>query len=53
MTDMKTKQSSRRTYMAPGMSVKPIELELDFLSSTANAGQLNDMDPNELYDESF
>ena len=52
MTDMKTEQSSRRTYVAPGMSVKPIEQEWGFLASTAGS-QLQDMDPNGIYEEDF
>ena len=52
MTDMKTEQSTMRTYVAPDTSVRQIKMELSFLASTAGA-TLGDMDPNDLYDEDF
>ena len=52
MIDMKTAQSTRRTYEAPDTSVDLIEQERSILSA-ANPGQLKDMDPNEMYDEDF
>ena len=41
---------TKRTYVAPGMSVREIKMEQCILS-TANPGSLDDMDPNELYNE--
>ena len=49
---MKTEMLTQRTYVAPAMSVREIKMEQDFLSS-ANPGALQDMDPNELYNEDF
>lgn len=48
---MKTEQSIRQTYLAPDTSVSQIEQEQSILSATP--GQLQDMDPNEMYDENF
>ena len=50
---MKTEQSTRRTYEAPDTFVNLIEEEWNFLASDARPGQLQDMDPNDLYDEDF
>lgn len=49
---MKTEMLTRRTYVAPAMSVREIQMEQCFLSS-AHPGSLQDMDPNELYNEDF
>jgi hypothetical protein len=49
---MKTEMLTKRTYVAPGMSVREIKMEQCILS-TANPGSLDDMDPNELYNEDF
>lgn len=50
---MKTQALKRRTYEAPESSVDVIAMEQCFLASTANPGQLKDMDPEDLYDEDF
>ena len=50
---MKNETLTRRTYLAPDMSVDQIEQEWSFLTSDAKPGKLEDMDPNELYDEDF
>ena len=49
---MKTEMLTKRTYVAPGMSVREIKMEQCILSS-ANPGSLEGMDPNELYNEDF
>ena len=49
---MKTEMLTKRTYVAPGMSVREIKMEQCILS-TAKPGKLDDMDPNDLYDEDF
>ncbi|MBQ6176612.1 MAG: hypothetical protein IJK29_05380 [Bacteroidales bacterium] len=49
---MKTEMLTRRTYEAPETSVDLIEMEQCILS-TAKPGKLDDMDPNDLYDEDF
>ncbi len=49
---MKTEMLTRWTYVAPTMSVREIQMEQCFLSS-AHPGSLQDMDPNELYNEDF
>lgn len=50
---MKRKEEfSLRTYVAPSMRVNEINMEQCFLSS-ANPDQLQNMDPNELFDEDF
>lgn len=51
MHNMVTK-TSRRTYEAPDTSVDLIEVEQCILS-VVNPDQLNNMDPEELYDEDF
>ena len=50
---MKNEMLTRRTYVAPDTSVDLIEQEWSFLASEAKPGKLDDMDPNELYDEDF
>ena len=49
---MKTEMLTNRTYVAPDMSVREIQMEQCILS-TANPGSLQDMDPNDLYNEDF
>ena len=49
---MKTEMLTRRTYEAPETSVDLIQMEQCILS-TANPGSLQDMDPNDLYNEDF
>lgn len=49
---MKTETLTRRTYVAPIASVRQVEQDWNFLASTAG-GTLQDMDPNNLYDEDF
>ena len=49
---MKTELLAKRTYVAPGMSVREIKMEQCILS-TADPGSLEGMDPNELYNEDF
>ena len=43
---MKTEMLTKRTYVAPGMSVREIKMEQCILS-TANPGSLDAMDPND------
>ena len=51
---MKTATQTRRTYEAPDTSVDLIEMERDFLQGTTITGNpLQNMDPEELYDENF
>ena len=49
---MKTQMPDKRTYVAPDMSVRPLKLELNILTSNAGA-TMDGMDPYELYDEEF
>lgn len=49
---MKTEMLTKRTYEAPDMSVQKIQMEQCILS-TVTPGSLQDMDPNELYNEDF
>lgn len=49
---MKTEILTKRTYEAPDMSVQKIQMEQCILS-TVTPGSLQDMDPNDLYNEDF
>lgn len=50
---MKRKEEfTLRTYVAPSMRVNEISMEQCILS-TASPDQMQDMDPNELFDEDF
>ena len=52
--DMETKTLTKLAYEAPDTSVDWIEMEHDFLQGTNIGGNpLQDMDPEELYDENF
>ena len=48
---MKTQVTDKRTYVAPAMSVKQLNMELNILSDAGTT--LGKMDPAELYDEDF
>ncbi len=48
---MKTQVTDKRTYVAPAMSVKQLNMELNILSDAG--ATLGNMDPSELYDEDF
>lgn len=48
---MKTQVPDKRTYVAPDMSVKQLNMELNILSDAG--ATLGNMDPSELYDEDF
>ena len=53
-TIMRTETVTRQTYEAPETSVDVIEMERDFLQGTTITGNpLQNMDPEELYDENF
>ena len=47
----KTEMPDKRTYVAPAMSVRQLNMELNILSDAG--ATLGNMDPSELYDEDF
>ena len=49
---MKTEMLTKRTYVAPGMSVREIKMEQGILS-VVQTKQLQDMDYNEVFEEDF